>query len=30
LLTDLIVLYHDGHRGRGDLELSIERKLLNL
>ncbi len=28
LLKDLIVLYHDGHRGRLDLELGIERALL--
>lgn len=29
LLSDLITLYHDGHRGRRDLELGTERLLLN-
>lgn len=29
LVRDLIFLYHDGHRGMSDLELSIERLLLN-
>jgi DNA polymerase III delta subunit len=29
LVSDLIVLYHNGHRGMNDLELSIEKLLLN-
>jgi DNA polymerase III delta subunit len=28
LLTDLIVLYHDGHRGMFDMEMRVERLLL--
>ncbi|MEA2715583.1 MAG: hypothetical protein QOG91_611 [Candidatus Parcubacteria bacterium] len=29
LITDIITLYHDGHRGLRDLELATERLLLN-
>jgi DNA polymerase III delta subunit len=29
LVSDLIILYHNGHRGMNDLELSIEKLLLN-
>ncbi len=29
LVADLIILYHNGHRGMNDLEYSIERLLLN-
>ena len=30
LLTDLITIYHDGHRGIVDAELALERKMLEL
>lgn len=30
MMTDLITLYHDGHRGAVDLEIGIEKFLLNL
>lgn len=30
LMTDFIVLYHDGHRGVVDLELSVERLMLGV
>jgi DNA polymerase III delta subunit len=30
LLTELITLYHDGHRGVVDLELSVERLMLSI
>jgi DNA polymerase III delta subunit len=30
LLKDLITVYHDGHRGIVDMELGIEKRLLNL
>jgi DNA polymerase III delta subunit len=30
LMTDLIKVYHDGHRGIVDMELGVEKRLLNL
>jgi DNA polymerase III delta subunit len=30
LATSLITIYHEGHRGRGDIELGLERMMLSL
>ena len=30
LVTSLITIYHEGHRGRGDIELGLERMMLGL
>jgi len=30
LVTKLVTLYHDGHRGMGDMELAVERMMLGL
>ena len=30
LAKELVVLYHEGHRGRRDLELATERMLLTI